>query len=341
MSEVGASEASQDSRWRRGLAPATFRRLAIASAALTAAIIATGAAVRLTGSGLGCPDWPSCYQHRLTAQLSYHPLIEFSNRMVTIVLVIVVGATLVGALARRPRRSDLTWLAGGLVAGVLGQAVLGGIVVYTKLNPYLVMAHFLFSILVLVDAVVLVHRSSRVYDTGSGTLLVPRPVLLLGRGLVVLVAIVLAAGTATTGAGPHAGGSSGQLVAKRLPVALRDMAELHSSVALLLVGVVLSLVVALHAIDVPERVRRTARVFFCVLVAQAAIGYTQYFTHLPALLVELHVIGAVSIAIGTTRFFLGFTHHPLEATPVRSSTPDETQVPEGATERGAADPVTA
>jgi len=117
-----------------------------------------------------------------------------------------------------------------------------------------------------------------------------------------VVAIVLAAGTATTGAGPHAGGSSGQLVAKRLPVALRDMAELHSSVALLLVGVVLSLVVALHAIDVPERVRRTARVFFCVLVAQAAIGYTQYFTHLPALLVELHVIGAVSIAIGTTRF---------------------------------------
>jgi cytochrome c oxidase assembly protein subunit 15 len=82
-------------------------------------------------------------------------------------------------------------------------------------------------------------------------------------------------------------------------------------------------------------------VFFCVLVAQAAIGYTQYFTHLPALLVELHVIGAVSIAMGTIRFFLGFTHHPLEATPVRSSAPEDTQVPEGATERGAADPVTA
>jgi len=108
-----------------------------------------------------------------------------------------------------------------------------------------------------------------------------------------VLTLVLAAGTATTGAGPHAGGDQGQLVAKRLPIALRDMAELHSSLAILLVGLALGAAVVLHAVDVPERVRLTARALCIVLVAQAAIGYAQYFSHLPALLVELHVIGAL------------------------------------------------
>jgi len=248
MSEVGASEASQDSRWRRGLAPATFRRLAIASAALTAAIIATGAAVRLTGSGSAArlavvlpasPDGPALLPpaHRVLQSHGDHRL------------VIVVGATLVGALAGgAPFRPHLVGRRPG--GGRSRPGGPRGIVVYTKLNPYLVMAHFLFSILVLVDAVVLV-TAARASTTRQRDPPGAQARLLLGRGLVCWSPSSSPRHGHDRGR-PHAGGSSGQLVAKRLPVALRDMAELHSSVALLLVGVVLSLVVALHAIDVPS-----------------------------------------------------------------------------------------
>ncbi len=228
----------------------------MASLAMVALIVLTGAAVRLTGSGLGCADWPDCTSGHLTPQLHFHGLIEFGNRMVTVVLVIVVAATFVAALRRRPFRRDLVWLSGGLVLGILAQAVLGGIVVYTKLNPYLVMVHFAATIALLVDAVVLLHRCDRDYTANSGTLLVPRPALQLHRLVLVLLGFVIVAGTATTGAGPHAGDAAGQLVAKRIPVPLRDMAELHSSLALLMVGVTLGLLVALHVVDTPERVRR-------------------------------------------------------------------------------------
>ena len=130
--------------------------------------------------------------------------------------------------------------------------------------------------------------------------------------MLTLLAVVIAAGTATSGAGPHAGDSSGQQVAKRLPVSLRDMAELHSSLALLLVGVTVGLVVALQLIDVPERVRRAGRILLGVMVAQAAVGYTQYFTHLPALVVEVHLIGATALVIGAIGTFLACTFHGPE-----------------------------
>jgi cytochrome c oxidase assembly protein subunit 15 len=285
-------------------------------------IVLTGAAVRLTGSGLGCADWPTCSVGHLTPSLQFHSVVEFSNRVVTVLITVVVGATVVAAFLRRPFRSDLAWLSGGLVGGIVAQAVLGGIVVYTKLNPYVVMLHFLASAALVTCAVVLVHRDRRDYSPGSGRLLVPRPLLLASRGLLVLFTAVLAAGTATTGAGPHAGDASGQEVAKRLPVALRQMAELHSSLALLLIGVTVGIAVALHALDVPERVRRMARVVVVVLVLQAAVGYTQYFTHLPALLVEVHVAGATALVVAYVAFFLSLTHHRREpADPVNASAP--------------------
>jgi len=293
--------------------PAVFRRLAVVSLVMVVLIVITGAAVRLTGSGLGCADWPDCFRGHLTPPLEFHSLVEFGNRMVTVLLTVVVGVTFLAALRRRPWRRDLVWLSAGLIVGVLIEAVMGGIVVYTKLNPYLVMVHFLAAMPLVVDAVVLLHRSGRDYLPGSGHLLVPRPILLLSRGLVVLLAVVLAAGSATTGAGPHAGSAQGQLAAKRIPVSLRSLAELHASLAIFLVGVALALVVALHAIDVPERVRRAGRMLIAVLVAQAIVGYTQYFTHLPALLVEVHVAGATVLVVGTTQFLLALTYHAPEA----------------------------
>jgi heme a synthase len=302
--------------------PSTGHRVNLTALALTALIVLTGGAVRLTGSGLGCSNWPECTAGHLTPALQFHGLVEFGNRLVTVVLVIAVAASFLAMVFRSPHRRDLVWLSGGLVAGVLAQAVLGGIVVYTKLNPYVVMVHFLATMALLVVAVVLVHRDRLDYSPGSAHLLVPRVVIRLYDGLLALLALVLAAGTATTGAGPHAGDSSGQQVAERIPIALRDMAELHSSLALLMVGLTLGLVVALHATGVPERVRRSARILMLVMVAQAAVGYTQYFTHLPALLVEVHLVGATAIVIGTVQTFLACTYHAPEAVatpPVRDT----------------------
>ncbi len=289
-----------------------MRRLSLVTLICVSAIVLTGAAVRVTGSGLGCTDWPDCFKGHVTPPLQFHSLIEFGNRMVTVLLVVVIGVTFLAALLRRPARKDLVWLSGGLVAGVLMEAVLGGIVVYTKLNPYLVMVHFLATMVLVVDAAVLLHRSSRTYAPGSGRALVPRAILLLSWGMAAMVALVLAAGSATTGTAPDSGGAQGQEVAKRIPVALRQMAELHSTMALFLIGVVISLAVALHALDVPERVRKAARMLVVVLVAQGVVGYTQYFTHLPAALVELHELGATVLVIGVTQFVLALTHHAPE-----------------------------
>jgi cytochrome c oxidase assembly protein subunit 15 len=312
--------------------PTLSLRLNTVALVLTALIVLTGGAVRLTGSGLGCSDWPECSVGHLAPALQFHGLVEFGNRLVTIVLVIAVAAAFLGAIFRSPRRRDLIWLSGGLVAGVLAQAILGGIVVYTKLNPYVVMVHFFATMALLVDAVVLVHRSSRDYGPGSARLLVPRPLLRLAYGVLALLAVVIAAGTAVTGAGPHAGDSSGQQIAKRIPIALRDMAELHSSLALLLIGVTVGFVVGLHVADVPERVRRAGRILMIVMVAQAAVGYTQYFTHLPALLVEVHLLGATALVIGAVQTFLACTYHAPEVVPAAPVVPEvsEAGVPIGA-----------
>jgi cytochrome c oxidase assembly protein subunit 15 len=303
------------------VSPSLSYRLNVLALALVALIVVTGGAVRLTGSGLGCSDWPSCSAGHLTPALHLHGLVEFGNRLVTVVVTIAVAASFLGAIFRRRRRRDLIWLSGGLVAGVIAQAVLGGIVVYTKLNPYLVMVHFFATMVLLANAVVLVHRSTLDYEPGSGRLLVPRLLIRLYYAVLALLSTVVLAGTATTGAGPHAGDASGQIVAKRIPIALRDMAELHSSLVLLLVGLTVGLVLGLHMADVPERVRRAGRLLLGVMVAQAVVGYTQYFTHLPSLVVEIHLIGVTALVIAAVHCFLACTFHPLEA-PMEMADPE-------------------
>jgi cytochrome c oxidase assembly protein subunit 15 len=296
-------------------------RLNQAVLALVTLIVLTGGAVRLTGSGLGCSDWPDCSTGHLTPALQFHPLIEFSNRMVTDILVVAVAAAFLAAIFRTPRRRDLIWLSGGLVAGILVQAVIGGIVVLTKLNPYWVMLHLVATLVLVANAVVLVHRSTRDYSPGSGRTLVPRPLLQFQYGILTLLGIVITAGTAATGAGPLAGNAQGQEVAKRIPVAFRDLAELHAVLAMLLVGATVGLVVGLHVADIPERVRRAGRMLLVVMVAQAAVGYTQYFTHLPAALVEVHILGATVLVVGAVHCFLSCTFHPAEQVAVPAAEP--------------------
>jgi heme a synthase len=290
------------------------RKVALASVVCYALLMVTGGAVRLTGSGLGCPDWPSCYQHQLTAHVSFHPLVEFTNRLVTVVVTVVSALALLVALARTPRRRDLCWLAGGLVGGVAGQIVLGGLVVLFKLNPYLVACHFLLTIVVLADAVVLYHRSGvdAGHDETLSTPLVSRDLQWLARIELAALGAVCAVGTIVAGSGPHAGAPSspGQAI-ERIPIAFRDIAEAHSDVAIFLIGLTLASLFAFHRANIPETVERRLRWLFELLIVQGTLGYVQFFLHDAAWVVEFHILGVTVLWIAAVGFYLSLHEHPV------------------------------
>ena len=266
--------------------------------------IISGAAVRLSDSGLGCPDWPTCSRRSLTPPLSLHPAIEFGNRMVVVALVISAGACLWFAIGRVPWRRDLVWLAVGLVGGVIGEAVLGGIVVYTKLNAYVVMSHFCLGLVLLSDATALALRAGR--GGGRSRARVRRAEVRLARAMVAVLAVVVVAGTATTGAGPHAGGKG----AKRIPVSLDDLTRTHSGFVWLLVGLTLLMLYHLHRSDAPAALQERGRLLLWAMFAQGLIGYTQFFSHLPPLLVGVHVAGAALVWMAMLWFYSGLFDHP-------------------------------
>jgi len=304
------------------ISPAVFRWFAYATFLLMIIIVLTGAAVRLTGSGLGCPDWPTCFHHQIAGSWSIHPLIEYANRMVTVTLVILTGLTFVAALVRTPRRNDLTLLAGLLVIGVLLDAVLGAFVVYTKLNPWLVAVHLLLSLAMVVTSAILYHRSKYRYGVGARAEVRSRHYLWIARLLWVPFVILLATGTMTTGSGPHAGSAVGQLTARRLPFAFAHAAWVHSLAATLFVGIVLGLFVSVWRSSAPSALQLGVRRLVIITFVQALIGGAQYLLHVPPVLVELHVLGAVSLSIGVTQFHLRQTAHDREVgiAPSRSST---------------------
>ena len=275
-------------------------------------IVLSGAAVRLTGSGLGCPDWPTCFKGRITGSWSIHPLIEYGNRVVTVTLIFVTVATLIAALLREVRRQDLIILSGMLIAGVVADAVLGAFVVYSKLNPWLVSMHMLLSLSMVVIAAVLYHRSKYVYGPGARSDVRDRHVLSLARLLWIPFVVLLITGTMTTGSGPHAGASQGQLVARRLPFAFSSAAWVHSLAAVLFIGLITGLLFAIWTKDAPSALRLGVRRLVIISLVQAAIGVTQYLTHVPPLLVELHIAGALSLTIGVTQFHLKQTAHDRE-----------------------------
>jgi cytochrome c oxidase assembly protein subunit 15 len=279
-----------------------FRRLSVVAAVLLGLIVVSGAAVRLTSSGLGCPDWPRCTSTSLVAPATYHALIEFVNRVVTSVVGGFVGIVAVASLLRTPRRRDLVWLSWGLIAGFVGQAVVGGLSVLYKLSPGWVMAHFLLSMVLVWDGLLLVHRAHPDWEPRRPE--VPRELLVLGRLLVGVAAIVLFLGTVTTGTGPHAG-SGGHV--KRLPFALERVTQLHADSALLLTGLVVAMLFAVRLADAPAVVRQRSTWLAYAVVAQVAIGYTQYFLNLPPSVVELHVAGATLLWSATIWLQLGHT----------------------------------
>lgn len=289
-----------------------FRWFALASFVSMIVIVLTGAAVRLTGSGLGCPDWPTCYHHRIAGSWSIHPLIEYANRIVTAALIIVTVATFIAAWLREVRRRDLLVLTGLLIAGVIADAILGAFVVYSKLNPWLVSLHMILSLSMVVLGAVLYHRSKYVYGPGARSDVRDPHFRLIARLLWIPFVVLLITGTITTGSGPHAGGSQGQLVARRLPFAFSNATWVHSVAAMLFIGLVTGLVFAIWGSSAPLPLQHGVRRLVIISLVQAAIGVTQYLTHVPVVLVEFHVAGAISLCIGVTQFHLRQSAHDRE-----------------------------
>ena len=251
-------------------------------------IVFTGALVRLTGSGLGCSDWPRCNETKFVDVSTGHTMIEQVNRLFTGVVSASVIAAVLLSYFRKPRRTDLVKLSWGLIIGVLAQVVIGGIVVLTGLNPYANMAHFLVSILLITNAFVLYRRSMsdapsiylRRLASGHYSLLL---------ALAVLSALAIVTGTVVTATGPHAGDED----AVRFGFALTNVARLHGVTVMATVAFIVFLAVKARKWS-DKRFSEAVQTLLIVACFQGAIGYTQYFTGVPVILVAAHIIGAVS-----------------------------------------------
>ncbi len=285
--------------------PASMRRIALAGVLASAGIILTGAAVRLSQSGLGCPDWPACTAHSIVADGStgstlVHRWIEFGNRLVTGAILVIAAVVAVAGWRFRPggsdrRRPDIAWLALAQPAGIIAQAVLGGIVVLTKLDPVWVSVHFLLSVSLLAVAVAL---HVKVTEGTEPARPLARPELrVLAAALVAVLIVMLAAGTVVTGTGPLAGARS----VARYHLPLTGVTQLHADIGWLLTGLVLALVTGLRFSGAPRPAMRLGWTLLGLILVQGSVGYTQYFTGLPAGLVWVHVTGAILIWITALR----------------------------------------
>jgi cytochrome c oxidase assembly protein subunit 15 len=292
-------------------------RLSLANLVANGLIVVTGGAVRLTGSGLGCPTWPRCTSQSFVAtpELAAHGVIEFGNRLLTFVLAIVAIATVVAVW--RSARRDLRPLAVAVFLGIPAQALLGGVTVLTGLNPWTVAAHFLLSMVIVALATVLWLRSR---EPGVGQPLLRRPMELLVAGIAVVTAAVLVLGTIVTGSGPHSGDvdAEGVPTGDRMGFDPELMSQLHADAVFLLLGLTVALLVALYATEAPGRVRRAARDLLIVQLAQGVIGYVQYATDLPIALVLAHMLGAVLITAYTARLVWS-VRGPVSEVPMSTS----------------------
>ena len=299
----------------------SLRGWALASVIANAVIIANGAAVRLSSSGLGCPDWPSCTKTSAVAaqsvgQTTLNTWIEFGNRLLNFPLVAIAGLTFIAFLryylAHGRERKDLLWLSAILPLGVIAQAVLGGIVVLTKLNPALVAAHFLLSTaIILTSAVVLHARTSALVASAAGSPAPPpvRTDLRVLAGLLTAVTgLMLAAGTVVTGTGPLAGttiDSHGhRTTVPRFHFSLQAVTQLHADIGWFIGALAVALVIGLRFAGGSPRTVRLGWIVLGGLALQGVIGYVQYFNHLPAGLVWVHVSSSVVVWIFVLRLYL-------------------------------------
>ncbi|AVH98053.1 heme A synthase [Streptomyces sp. WAC00288] len=300
--------------------PRTLRRAALSAVVMSVLIIVTGGAVRLTGSGLGCDTWPKCTDDSLfaTPEQGLHGAIEFGNRMLTYVLSAAVGWAIVSVRSVKPRRRGLTRLAWVQFWIVLSNAVLGGITVWMGLNPWTVAGHFLAANALLTVAVVTWHR------TGEGDTAprprVPRPVRRLSWAIAITSGLLIALGTAVTGSGKHAGDSSD---VPRMPWDWTNAAHLHAIAAWIVCALAVAMWLVLRAVDAPDDTRARARDLLIVLLLQGGIGYVQYFTGVPEILVGAHMLGSSLMWIAVVRLALSMRERPLSTPAIPAQTDPE------------------
>lgn len=304
------------------LSQSAYRRVTLVALWSLVAIVVTGAGVRLTGSGLGCSTWPGCEPGELVphGESSYNAWVEFGNRLITGVVSVAVVLAVLGSLRREgPRRRDLVLLSWGLVAGVLAQILLGALVVKLHVHPIVVQGHFLLSAVLVANAVVLHHRACRPDGPDGG----PEPAsplmgstgLRLARLSVAAGAAVMLAGTLVTGAGPHAG----DVDAERLDLTVRSVALVHSALTWVFLALVVALLVRMRREMVGSAAMERGSALLAVIVLQGGLGYLQYVTGVPELLVGLHVLGAMLMWAAVLRVLLGLTEPlPSPSPPVRT-----------------------
>lgn len=282
-----------------------LRQLGWATLVANCVLVVTGGAVRLTSSGLGCPTWPRCTDAGFTPHgaLSMHSAIEFGNRTLTFVLAAIAVATFVAAW--QSGRRDLRLIALVIGLGIPAQAVIGGITVLTNLNPWIVSLHLLSSLVIIALSVLFLRRLD-----GPAPVASLGPVTLLATLNSAVGWVVLYVGTVVTGSGPHAGDAE----ARRNGLDPLQISQVHADVVLLFVGLTLGLVFALPAVHASAEAIRASRVLLLVEVGQGAIGFVQYFTDLPVVLVGFHMLGAALITASMTWLLLAVREQPARVT---------------------------
>jgi cytochrome c oxidase assembly protein subunit 15 len=286
------------------ISPDAFRKIALVALVALCFIIVTGSAVRLTGSGLGCSDWPGCEDEEFVAALELNPMVEFVNRLITGLVSAAIIVAVLSSLRRVPRRRDLIWLSWGLVAGVIGQIILGRFTVHYELAPPFVMGHFLLSLVLVTNAVALHHRAGEPDPPTTTVDLVDPSVRRLVHWLVPALAVAVVAGTVVTATGPHGGDED----APRFGFEIETVTRWHSLAVLVFGGLLLAV---LHRLSGPgghPDVALRARQLLLVAVAQAVVGWTQYFTGVPALVVGVHIAGATLCWVALWRLVLSCRH---------------------------------
>jgi cytochrome c oxidase assembly protein subunit 15 len=289
-----------------------YRTVTVFALVMLGLIVVTGAAVRLTESGLGCEDWPNCSEGELIQFGSPNQSIEQVNRLITGLVSISVIAAVLGSLRRRPYRRDLVWWSVSLVAGVLGQIVLGGITVLVDLHPAAVAAHFILSQVLVACSVTLVWRARQ--EPGPRSVRVDRTELTLSRVALAGATVLMFTGPVVTGSGPHAGDAR----AERFDFFIPDVVRIHSINMWIFLAVVVVLLVRMARRGAPADIQRRGRTLLAVIVAQGAIGYTQYELGIPEWLVLLHIAGATAVVGLVVWFHLGLS------APARTAAPDAT-----------------
>ncbi|MFI8291124.1 heme A synthase [Streptomyces sp. NPDC085614] len=298
--------------------PRTLRRAALSAVVMSVVIIVTGGAVRLTGSGLGCDTWPKCTDDSLfvTPEQGFHGAIEFGNRMLTYVLSAAVGWAIVAARSTKPWRRGLTRLGWAQFWVVMSNAVIGGITVWMGLNPWTVAGHFIAANGLLTVAVITWQRAGEGDTTPRPR--VPAPVRKLGWAIVAASAALIVLGTSVTGSGKHAGDKS---EVPRMPWDWTAAAHVHAIAAWVVCALALAMWLVLRVVDAPDDTRARARDLIVVLLAQGGIGYVQYFTGVPEVLVAAHMLGSALMWIAVLRLLLSLRERPV-TTPGIPTQPD-------------------